>query len=1023
MASEAELASVRRRFYRFFQYVRLDSATAARITVALLGIEGKPWVLAIDRTNWDFGRSAINILMISVEWHGIGIPLIWAILPKTGNSATAERILLFDRLAEAFPGMQVESLAGDREFIGEAWIAKLAARGIPFDLRLRENQYVRREGYAAMPIAIIAQNLKPGQSMILGAPCKLGKSGDAPALAIVILRLASGEFLAIATSGKPRHALARYRRRWRIETLFANLKTKGFNLEDTHLTDPAKLATLLGLLAIAVALSAKTGAKHVAAKPIPVKKHGRPAASLFAHGRAILCKLLATRDIPRLRRKLPQLLGLRSNPGVPEIGKSKQSRVRWSKFFKELQFSGCIRSILVYHSWRSRFGWRYSMGKNIILLSDGTGNSAAKFNKTNVWRTYEALDLSDPGKQIAAYDDGVGTSTFAPLALAGGAIGLGLSRNVRQLYAFLCQNYQPDDQIYGFGFSRGAFTIRTLAGFVATQGIMKRGLWKDDQDLWRKTTWLYRQYRKEHSARGQEPWLSRIVRSVRDRLPFQAMTNAQHVTGPGDPKPLNPTNIHDAKIEFLGLWDTVDAYGLPMDEMTAGWDRYVWPLSMRSYDLSNKVKRAAHALCLDDERNTFHPLLWNEAAETGQKRLKQVWFAGMHADVGGGYANDSLSLVPLNWVLDEAGADILFDRIKRDALRAGSRYMGEVHNSRRGLQSYYRLQPRKLERLLHTASSHISFSARKLPTQTKSRVVRIDRPIIHHSVFDRIGASKGAYSPIVLPKNYDVLTASGQILAPDKFRGTPDTMPEDRAFAQERVWDIVWLRRVAYFATLFVTVNLALLPWMPSIPYLSSLWPMSEAVVGDKCINSSFCFLSGLPKLGAAFLPGFAQTWVDSFSTNPGVFGGLAAAIGVLMWLSSYLDAKIRSRMQNIWFSQTLDTSRSGLTKFRESRAYTGLWKFLKGEVFPASFGLAALSLVLASVPVTASRVWFSWTDARGDHCENSGGKPPLGYDYSAALDFNSGDPCWPTGLGLQKGGVYRVVMDITKVKDNWKDG
>jgi uncharacterized protein (DUF2235 family) len=140
------------------------------------------------------------------------------------------------------------------------------------------------------------------------------------------------------------------------------------------------------------------------------------------------------------------------------------------------------------------------MAKNIILLSDGTGNSAAKFNKTNVWRTYEALDLSDPARQIALYDDGVGTSSFRPLALVGGAIGVGLSRNVRELYVFLCRNYEEGDRIYGFGFSRGAFTIRTLTGFVVNQGILKREAWTGSADLARKTTLLYRVYRKQHSG-------------------------------------------------------------------------------------------------------------------------------------------------------------------------------------------------------------------------------------------------------------------------------------------------------------------------------------------------------------------------------------------------------------------------------------------------------------------------------------------------------------------------------------------
>src|SRR6202521_3015548 len=93
------------------------------------------------------------------------------------------------------------------------------------------------------------------------------------------------------------------------------------------------------------------------------------------------------------------------------------------------------------------------MAKNIVVLSDGTGNSAAKIWKTNVWRLYEALDLSD-GSQIARYDDGVGTSSFKPIAILGGALGYGLKRNVIALYCFLCLHYKAGDQIYAFGFSR-----------------------------------------------------------------------------------------------------------------------------------------------------------------------------------------------------------------------------------------------------------------------------------------------------------------------------------------------------------------------------------------------------------------------------------------------------------------------------------------------------------------------------------------------------------------------------------------
>ena len=107
------------------------------------------------------------------------------------------------------------------------------------------------------------------------------------------MRLKTGELLALATSGKPSHALARYRRRWSIETLFGNLKTHGFDMEATHITDPKKLETLLVLMAVAAALAAKTGAGGARVRPIPVKKHGRRAISHFAIGLNVLRKILA----------------------------------------------------------------------------------------------------------------------------------------------------------------------------------------------------------------------------------------------------------------------------------------------------------------------------------------------------------------------------------------------------------------------------------------------------------------------------------------------------------------------------------------------------------------------------------------------------------------------------------------------------------------------------------------------------------------------------------------------------------
>lgn len=319
VATDAQVNSVRRRFYRFFQFVRLDAGCAAGLVVSLLGLRGKPWVLAIDRTNWDFGKTTINILMVSVEWRGVGIPLLWTLLAKTGNSSTAERVDLLGRLKRRFPDMQVAAFTGDREFIGHAWMAFLAAANIPFTLRLRENQYVGRDGYAPWTLERYAQGLKRGDKKTLPGLWRLG-AGD-PSVRIVMMRLNTGELLALATSGRPACALARYRARWRIETLFGNLKTRGFDIEATHLTDPRKLETLIAIMAVAAALAAKTGAAASRLRPIPVKKHGRKAASIFAHGLAGLRKILARQVSNQVTAFLHALMSPKSPP-KPLIGLS-----------------------------------------------------------------------------------------------------------------------------------------------------------------------------------------------------------------------------------------------------------------------------------------------------------------------------------------------------------------------------------------------------------------------------------------------------------------------------------------------------------------------------------------------------------------------------------------------------------------------------------------------------------------------------------------------------------------------------
>jgi uncharacterized protein (DUF2235 family) len=258
------------------------------------------------------------------------------------------------------------------------------------------------------------------------------------------------------------------------------------------------------------------------------------------------------------------------------------------------------------------------MSRNLIVLSDGTGNSAASQNKTNVWRLYEPLDIAD-GTQLAVFGDGVGTSSITFWRWLGMIFGIGVQRNVLNLYKFLCRHWKNGDKIWAFGFSRGAFTIRVLIGLINQQGLVSR---QTEDELDRNARAAYRAYR-EFAFPSKLPWV------VAWRF-FRGLVQ----------KPLSGS-VKPIEIHFVGLWDTVAAYGLPIDELTTAVDKWVVPLKFddKILPLCANVSYARHALSLDDERRTFFPVLWDEPVLLDglgvlPDRLQQVWFAGTHANVG-----------------------------------------------------------------------------------------------------------------------------------------------------------------------------------------------------------------------------------------------------------------------------------------------------------------------------------------------------------------------------------------------------
>jgi uncharacterized protein (DUF2235 family) len=614
--------------------------------------------------------------------------------------------------------------------------------------------------------------------------------------------------------------------------------------------------------------------------------------------------------------------------------------------------------------------------KKIVLLSDGTGNSSAKLFKTNVWRVYQALDLQD-AEVRAIYDDGVGTDHFAPIALLGGAVGFGLAQNIRDLYGFLCRNYQAGDEIYAFGFSRGAFTIRALVGMITSVGLVQAS---SEEELTQRVAQAYREHRKNFKTNWVQ-WY--------EQLRAAAMPSFER----SKPKPLGPV----PELRFLGLWDTVAAYGLPIDELQRGIDRYFRAHSFPDRELSPRVMCARHALALDDERRTFHPMLWSEQGERDPERIQQVWFAGVHSDVGGGYPKEALSYVPLVWIMREAErAGLRFKAGAISDFAAQADAHGELHDSRSGFAAYYRYAPRRVMTL-----SHDDFEK-----------VQIARPKIHESVFARIQDGRVAYSPLGIPAEYDIVRADGT-LAAGPAKADPKREPVFESLAQARVraglddesavvdraWDYVWYRRVLYFVTLGASLFLV------AFPKLFDATP--DSCQGPLCVVGTHL----LRPLGG-FLPSWLQKWIEAFSEHPGWSLCGIVAVALSMWLSGRVEARIEASSENAWQHvkqgpEKPAAYRRGLVfHLRSSQLLVGPYLWLARSVIPSAF---AIVLGLATL-LTANHALFASASALEYECSTSAWTVVGDQAMTAVVKLQN--PCNATKLRLQRGATYSVQLE-----------
>jgi uncharacterized protein (DUF2235 family) len=270
--------------------------------------------------------------------------------------------------------------------------------------------------------------------------------------------------------------------------------------------------------------------------------------------------------------------------------------------------------------------------KRLIVCFDGTWNSAdgdgsIDTNVVKLSRAIHATQNTGGVPQIVLYLRGVGSTGVAIERMLAGATGEGIDENIRSAYMFLAQNYVPAtpagpaDEIFVFGFSRGAFSARSLVGFIGAAGLVKRQYLGSLRQLWD----YYRKPPKQRDA-------ATIVAIDR----------------------------HDGvRVKCLGVWDTVGSLGVPTGFVLS--ERFNAPYQFHDTSPSRIVDNAFHALAIDEFRDEFVPTLWTGTAPDGA-HIEQVWFAGAHSDVGGGYAAGDLANIPLVWMAEKAeGCGLVLD--------------------------------------------------------------------------------------------------------------------------------------------------------------------------------------------------------------------------------------------------------------------------------------------------------------------------------------------------------------------------
>jgi uncharacterized protein (DUF2235 family) len=373
------------------------------------------------------------------------------------------------------------------------------------------------------------------------------------------------------------------------------------------------------------------------------------------------------------------------------------------------------------------------MPKNIIILSDGTGQEGGKGHDTNVYKLFRMLE-DRTERQIVFYDQGLGTDGDK---VGGMAFGRGIDTNILQCYRFLFDHYRSGDRIFLFGFSRGAATVRSLASFIHYFGILPTArpeLINQAYRIYKNRKRSYDQAEAgENAPQARLKLIDKLVRNFNNARQYNLDDPKHGASAEFVRKHPNQW----VNIEFLGVWDTVPALGLvALPGLNALLDLLpAWKHQYHNFKLRESVKHACHALSIDDKRKWFLPSIWKEYGRQSSQKVEQVWFGGSHSDVGGGFWEAGFSDASLEWMVGKA-------------LEHGLRLYP-------GSQRYWNfcIAPDATDDFHDPQSAWGRFypSSMRDHVWDKQAQETFGPPVIHRSVFDRVHPGSGwKYKPWIL---------------------------------------------------------------------------------------------------------------------------------------------------------------------------------------------------------------------------------------------------------------------------------